>query len=412
MAMPGWSQVALGLSLAPLIPSHLPPRPVPAAPPFPEGKIQVFVGPTLLPAFEEEIITLAPARSKAFAESVFDETEGRVGVVGDVDAELVARREAWLSAQGPDLLSGGRYYPPPKDDPELPAAVPRFFWTQHAGSVAGIPVKHGGRRPVRNVVHVPMPGSGAGASSGISAGAIAAVSGKSYAAESIPVPAKAGSPISLKPRLLKLFSHTFDANAPYGSRNVMTYRGADGEELVVKASPLIFDLGGKGLHTGVRRVKYDILGEKSLRVISDVGEGVGILAIRRAENGLSLFGDRSDLDGDGKPDGHEDGFAALAAFVEKAGIDKKELGPAELALLEKEHGLVMVVGGFGGRIVPLAKAGVCGITLSSSETVVVDKDFDGLKNDLQKQDGAVFARCSGGKGRYADLWLMARKPRR
>ena len=196
----------------------------------------------------------------------------------------------------------------------------------------------------------------------------------------------------------------------------------DGSKRMVRASPLVFDLVGGGVRTSGRTVLYDLYGtgnKQRMEWINDIPAGMGLLVFDAektgvsGENGLGLFGDSTDLDGDGKADGFLDGFKALRAFVAKAireqvipgsvwgaGI----LGASDLGALEKAYGLKMRVGGLNGPAKSLAAAGIAAISFTGAK-VETAANFDGQGNDAARQEGAVFLRRDGTTGAYEDVWF-------
>ncbi|HVE12133.1 MAG TPA: hypothetical protein VNI01_01950 [Elusimicrobiota bacterium] len=214
-------------------------------------------------------------------------------------------------------------------------------------------------------------------------------------------------------------STTYDGSQPYGQRTRWALDAPNGAHQEFMSSPLIFDLDGRGLGTSERRIAIDIDGDGKLDSVNDLRRGVGLLVFDADGDGVSgrdareFFGDGTDVDGDGNRDRFPDGFAALAAFARRAvrdgvlptdTLEKGELGPKALRALEKTYGLRMRLGGFRGRTVTLAEAGVTRIALSQAD-VAATPDFDGRGNALARQEGARFVRMDGSSGVYADLWL-------
>jgi len=197
------------------------------------------------------------------------------------------------------------------------------------------------------------------------------------------------------------------------------------QPLVPQVDPLVFDLAGAGIKTSSRKVIYGITGTRDddkLKWLNEVEEGIGLLVFDADKNGVSgrtgleLFGDQTDLDGDGKADGFPDGFAALRAFVDRAsaeGVLPKDararglLDARALAALERAYGLKMKVGGFNRTPVSLAAAGVREIAFSEAPAEPA-REFDGRGNGLALHQDAAFTRVDGTRGIYADLWLTAK----
>lgn len=84
------------------------------------------------------------------------------------------------------------------------------------------------------------------------------------------------------------------------------------------ASPLVFDLSGDGKvdTTGMEKA-FDINGDGKVDKTGWAGVGDGVLVMRDGTSGLDLFGDNTDTSGDGKADGHANGFEALRALAEQ-----------------------------------------------------------------------------------------------
>ena len=173
-------------------------------------------------------------------------------------------------------------------------------------------------------------------------------------------------------------------------------------------SPLSFDVDGDGVHTSSKTVKYDIDGDGVVDTVNNSAEWV--LAFdkdgdgKAGEDGSELFGDNTDLDGDGKKDGYANGFDALRALAEKAGLigdNDDALDADDLKKLQDEYGLVMTKG-YGGEAKSLSDLGITEINLSKSDTKLT-KNFDGRHNDIMTQEGATF-KVNGQTREYADIW--------
>ena len=78
-----------------------------------------------------------PPRPAPDADRIIDDTQGRVSVMSDVDADVQAERDAQIGALGPDQR-GGTYYAPPEDSAEL-ALLPQDLNQPHyaGGRAAG-----------------------------------------------------------------------------------------------------------------------------------------------------------------------------------------------------------------------------------------------------------------------------------
>jgi hypothetical protein len=121
--------------------------------------------------------------------------------------------------------------------------------------------------------------------------------------------------------------------------------------VIRKDTPLTFDLNGDGVKTSDKMTQYDIDGDGTIDNINDVADGT--LTIRGGASGKDLFGNNTDLDGDGKADGFKDGFEALKALALKEGLidDQKDmvLDASDLTLLEKKYQLGMKTVGYHSR---------------------------------------------------------------
>lgn len=216
--------------------------------------------------------------------------------------------------------------------------------------------------------------------------------------------------------------HTYDPAAPMGRRNHVLNDGEKGAAAEYRASPLVLDLNGDGVRTSNRIVRFDVDGDGRVDRIFDVSTKDGVLCFDNDGNGISgdhareLLGDKTDLDGDGLADGFADGFEALAGLVAKAVREgalaegawrSGRLEAAHLEALARRYGLRLRVGSLRARAVPLAEAGVTELRLASGPKVRV-QDFDGQRNDVLRQAGAVFARADGSEGAYEDVWFAQR----
>lgn len=193
----------------------------------------------------------------------------------------------------------------------------------------------------------------------------------------------------------------------------------------VMQDPLVFDLANTGIKTSARKTVYGITGTRDddkLKWLNEVAEGMGILVFdadkdgRSGRTGLELFGDQSDLNGDGRADGFPDGYATLRAFVDRASRDgvlpqdaraRGLLDAQALAALERAYGLKMKVGGFNREPVSLETAGVREISFNEAPAEPA-REFDGRGNALSLQEGAAFSRRDGSRGIYANVWLTAK----
>jgi len=174
-------------------------------------------------------------------------------------------------------------------------------------------------------------------------------------------------------------------------------------------SPLTFDLNGDGVKTSDKVVNYDIDGDGKKEKINDVADGT--LSIRGGKSGKDLFGNNTDLDGDGKADGYKDGFEALKALAKKEGLinDKGDtkLDAKDLKILEDKYQLGMKTDGYNSKEKSLASLGINEIDLSKSDKTKSTENFDGQNNTIMQQDGATFT-VNGKKREYADVWHSAK----
>ena len=174
-----------------------------------------------------------------------------------------------------------------------------------------------------------------------------------------------------------------------------------------KHSPLAFDLDGKGIKTTAAKTNFDIDGNGTIDTINDLASGEGILSIRGGKNGRDLFGDNTDLDGDGKADGFKNGFDALKALARKEHLindkDDMVLDKNDLQLLEKKYQLGMKTQGYNSQSQSLSSLGITEIDLSKTDAVSVKNNFDGNDNTLMQQDGATF-KINQQTRTYADVW--------
>ena len=181
-------------------------------------------------------------------------------------------------------------------------------------------------------------------------------------------------------------------------------------------SPLAFDMDNNGIKTTTSKIMYDIDGDGTLDEINNVTEG--ILAFDKdgdgviGSNGSELFGNNTDLDGDGKADGYKDGFEALKAMAFKEnlinGADDMVLDENDLKALEEKYGLSMKVGGYDGELKSLADLGITQINLASTTETSTTDNFDGQHNQLMTQEGATFVQ-NGETKDYVDVWNAVKK---
>lgn len=175
-------------------------------------------------------------------------------------------------------------------------------------------------------------------------------------------------------------------------------------------SPLSFDVDGNGVNTTASTMRYDIDGDGELDTINNSAEWV--LAFDKdgngiaGENGSELFGDNTDLDGDGVKDGYANGFEALKALAQKEnlfdGKTDNKLDANDLKFLQEKYGLVMT-NGYGGEAKSLEDLGITEINLAQTDETTLTKNFDGRHNNIMRQEGATF-KVNGHTREYADIW--------
>lgn len=173
------------------------------------------------------------------------------------------------------------------------------------------------------------------------------------------------------------------------------------------SSPLTFDLNGDGVKTSDKLIQYDINGDGTEDTINDVNDAT--LCIRGGNSGKDLFGDNTDLDGDGKADGFANGFDALKALALKEGLingkDDMKLDAKDISVLQRKYDLGMKTGGYNSQAKTLSDLGITEIDLGSTDNVDVENNFDGQGNILMQQAGATF-KVNGADREYADVWHL------
>ena len=175
------------------------------------------------------------------------------------------------------------------------------------------------------------------------------------------------------------------------------------------SSPLSFDVDGDGVNTSEKQVMFDIDGNGTLDKVNDSAEWV--LAFDKdkdgiaGEDGSELFGDNTDLDGDGVKDGYANGFEALKALAKQEGLigdNDSVLDEKDLNTLSEKYGLTMTKG-YGGESKSLSELGITQINLAQTSDTKLTKNFDGRHNDIMTQEGATFV-VNGETREYADIW--------
>lgn len=171
------------------------------------------------------------------------------------------------------------------------------------------------------------------------------------------------------------------------------------------SSPLTFDLNGDGVKTSDKKIKYDIDGDGTDDTINDVADGT--LCIRGGNSGKDLFGDNTDLDGDGKADGFANGFDALKALAAKEGLingkDDMNLDSRDIKILEEKYQFGMKTAGYKSAAKSLEELGITEINLGNTDKVETKNNFDGQNNTIMTQEGSTFV-VNGQKRDYADVW--------
>ncbi|MCK6545431.1 hypothetical protein L6R52_06140 [Myxococcota bacterium] len=152
----------------------------------------------------------------------------------------------------------------------------------------------------------------------------------------------------------------FDVFDPSG-KPVGVFNSPGGQDKI--ASPLTFDLNGDGKvsTTGTRGGRrFDIDGDGRQDQTAWAGKGDGVLTFDRNGDGVAgadgreLFGNNTDVDGDGRADGHANGFDALRALAERhlgrEAVADGKLDAKEIKALEDKTGLRMNVDGQSKRL--------------------------------------------------------------
>ena len=207
--------------------------------------------------------------------------------------------------------------------------------------------------------------------------------------------------------------YTYMPGLAWGLRNHFDMTTPKGEHAQFSDSPLVLDLSGRGVATTAERTLFDLHGDGRREPLQGLAPGLGVLALGTGTDGRFLFGNRTDLDGDGKPDGYADGFEALWALARKArregvisrrALARGRLGARELRALSRAYGLCVRLGALDGPAVTLEQAGVTALLLPAG-TSRLTRDFDDRGDDVSRRDGASFERKDGSRGEYADVWF-------
>lgn len=208
-------------------------------------------------------------------------------------------------------------------------------------------------------------------------------------------------------RAIPLGNGKYNVVSPNG-QSVGQYSAPKGKDKI--ASPLTFDLNGDGQvsTTGVQDgKKFDINGDGKLDQTAWAGKGDGVLAFDGNRDGVAggdgkeLLGNNTDVDGDGKADGHANGFEALKSLAQKnlgaESVADGKLDQWELQALEQKTGLTMQV---DGQNRGLGELGISEINLGYTEA---GQNADANGNE-HRQVGAGFVR-NGQKGAVNDVWF-------
>ena len=194
--------------------------------------------------------------------------------------------------------------------------------------------------------------------------------------------------------------------------SVGTYQSPGEKEKI--ASPLTFDLNGNGqVDTTGKDKKFDINGDGAIDNTAWAGAGDGVLAFDSdgngvsGENGKELFGNNSDINDDGKADGHANGFEALkGAALQTLGADSVadgKLNEQEIKQLEKpvnEGGIGLTMMVDGEKVKP-SELGITELDLTYQNA---GKNADANGNE-HRQVGTGFTR-NGEEHAVNDVWFQ------
>lgn len=176
---------------------------------------------------------------------------------------------------------------------------------------------------------------------------------------------------------------------------------------VTTISPLVMDLNGDGIQTTEANRSFDIDGDGKQDRISSVGKDDGTLVFDADGNGIAgesgkeLFGNVSDVDGDGKSDGFANGFEALTSFANKflgqQATQDGVLDKNELAQLGEKSGIRLDVAGQQRK---LSELGIDRIDLGFQNSDHVDA----FGNEFRQR--GTFS-INGQSREIVDLWYAA-----
>jgi len=171
------------------------------------------------------------------------------------------------------------------------------------------------------------------------------------------------------------------------------------------ASPLTFDLNGDGKVSTTNGGKaFDIDGDGKVDNTAWAGKGDGVLAFdadgdgKVGEDGRELFGNHTDVDGDGRADGFANGFDALRGLAEREfGQVGGKLNQEQLQHLGDKYGLKMMV---DGKQRDLADIGITEIDLGYREAGANADEF----GNEHRQVGNGFTMNGEQRG-VNDVWF-------
>ena len=174
------------------------------------------------------------------------------------------------------------------------------------------------------------------------------------------------------------------------------------------SSPLTFDLNGNGkVDTTAIEKEYDLNGDGKVDKTAWAGLGDGVLAFDAnndgtvGQDGKEIFGNNTDVDGDGKADGFDNGFDALKALAEKllgsSSISDGKLDTKEILALQAKANLSMLVDGQQKSLIDL---GITEISLGYTNSDSVDAN-----GNQHRQIGEGFV-MNGQQRKVNDVWFQ------